>query len=141
MLANDKMKYMKSNRKIELLAPAGGLEQLQAAINFGADAVYLAGQQFGMRAKAANFTMDDLTTAVDLCHANDVKVHVTCNILMHDADIEQLKDYFETLASIGIDAVILADMGALAVLKSVAPQLEVHVSTQASVANAQAAIM
>lgn len=127
-------------KKIELLAPAGGAEQLQAAINFGADAVYLAGQQFGMRAKAANFQTDEIATAVDFAHSQNVKVYVTCNILMHDQDINQLENYFEELAKAKVDAFIVGDMGAISVAKKIAPEIDVHISTQASVANVQAAI-
>lgn len=129
-----------TNKNIELLAPAGGLEQLYAAINFGADAVYLAGEHFGMRAKAANFSGDEIIEAVKFAHKHNVKVYVTCNILMHDNDIIELKTYFKFLAKADVDAFIVGDLGALSVAKDVAPNIDIHISTQASVANAQAAI-
>ena len=123
----------------ELLAPAGGWPQLQAALAFGADAVYLASERFGMRARATNFALEDIPAAVAEAHAAGAKVHVTCNILMHDDDIADLPEYFRTLDAAGVDAFIIADMGAAAVARSVAPRVAIHVSTQASVANAAAA--
>lgn len=131
---------MKLKNKIEILAPAGGKDQLDAAVNFGADAVYLACQKFGMRAKAANFHLEELGKVADFAHTNGVKVYVTCNVLMHDSDINLLPEYFMYLEKAGVDAVILADMGAMSVVKEVAPSLDIHVSTQASVANTRSAI-
>ena len=128
-----------SRPKPELLAPAGGWPQLRAAIAFGADAVYLATERFGMRARAVNFALEELPAVVAEAHASGVKVHVTCNILMHDDDIADLPSYFEALQAAGVDAVIVSDMGAAAVARSHAPNVALHVSTQASVANAAAA--
>lgn len=127
-------------QKIELLAPVGGLEQLNAAINFGADAVYLAGQNFGMRAMAANFNNDELASAVDIAHKNNVSVYVTCNVLIHEPMLDNLRDYFKFLANIGVDAFIIGDVGAISIAKQVAPNVAIHVSTQASVANSAAAV-
>ena len=124
---------------MELLAPAGGMEQLRAAVAFGADAVYLAAEQFGMRARAANFRMDEIPAAVAFAHDHGVKVHVTCNILMHPDDIDGLPAFFRALDAAGVDAFIIGDVGAFAVAGEVAPRVERHVSTQASVANAAAA--
>ncbi len=124
---------------MELLAPAGGMEQLRAAVLFGADAVYLAAGRFGMRARAANFALEEIPAAVAFAHARGVKVHITCNILMHDADIAQLPDFFRALDAAGVDAFIIGDLGAFAIAGEVAPRVERHVSTQASVANAEAA--
>lgn len=124
---------------MELLAPAGGMEQLRAAVAFGADAVYLAAEQFGMRARAANFRMDEIPAAVAFAHDHGVKVHVTCNILMHPDDIDGLPAFFRALDAAGVDAFIIGDVGAFAVAGEVAPRVERHVSTQASVANATAA--
>lgn len=124
---------------MELLAPAGGMEQLRAALAFGADAVYLAADKFGMRARATNFAMDEIPEAVALAHEAGAKVHVTCNILMHPDDMDELPDYFRALDEAGVDAFIIGDMGAFVVAGEVAPRVERHVSTQASVANAQAA--
>lgn len=124
---------------MELLAPAGGMEQLRAAVAFGADAVYLAAERFGMRARAANFRMDEIPAAVAFAHDHGVKVHVTCNILMHPDDIDGLPPFFHALDAAGVDAFIIGDVGAFAVAGEVAPRVERHVSTQASVANATAA--
>ncbi len=124
---------------MELLAPAGGMEQLRAAVRFGADAVYLAADRFGMRARAANFALEEIPAAVAFAHAHGVKVHVTCNILMHPDDITALPDYFRALDAADVDAFIIGDLGAFAVAGEVAPRVERHVSTQASVANGAAA--
>lgn len=118
------------------------MEQLQAAIRFGADAVYLATDRFGMRARAANFSLDELPAAVALAHAAGVRVYVTCNVLMVGAaDLEALPAYFRALEQAGVDAVILSDLGALRIARRCAPRLAIHVSTQASVANAEAACL
>lgn len=124
---------------MELLAPAGGMEQLRAAVAFGADAVYLAAERFGMRARAANFRMDEIPAAVAFAHEHGVKVHVTCDILMHPDDIDGLPAFFRALDAAGVDAFIIGDLGAFAVAGEVSPRVERHVSTQASVANAAAA--
>lgn len=124
---------------MELLAPAGGMEQLRAAVAFGADAVYLAAERFGMRVRAANFRMDEIPAAVAFAHEHGVKVHVTCNILMHPDDIDGLPAFFRALDAAGVDAFIIGDLGAFAVAGEVSPRVERHVSTQASVANAAAA--
>ncbi len=132
---------MPMNERIpmELLAPAGGMEQLRAAVAFGADAVYLAADRFGMRARAANFALDEIPAAVAYAHEHGVKVHVTCNILMHPDDIDGLPAFFCALDAAGVDAFIIGDLGAFAVAGEVAPRVERHVSTQASVANGAAA--
>lgn len=124
---------------MELLAPAGGMEQLRAAVRFGADAVYLAADRFGMRARAANFALEEIPAAVAFAHEHGVKVHVTCNILMHPDDIAALPAYFRALDAADVDAFIIGDLGAFAVAGEVAPRVERHVSTQASVANGEAA--
>lgn len=125
---------------VELLAPAGGPEQLRAAVRFGADAVYLAGRRWGMRARASNFTDEGLAEAVAYAHAHGVAVHVTINTLMYDADVDDLPAYLELLDRIGADAVIVADLGAMALARRHAPHVALHVSTQASVTNAEAAM-
>ena len=124
---------------MELLAPAGGIEQLRAAVRFGADAVYLASDRFGMRARAANFVLEDIPAAVEIAHAAGVKVHVTANILMEQGDLAALPDYFRALDAAGVDAFIIGDLGAAAIARRVAPRVALHVSTQASVANSEAA--
>lgn len=134
------MGRMNNEREIELLAPAGGPDQLRVAINFGADAVYLAAENFGMRAYAENFTDANLAENIAFAHEHGVKVYVTCNILMHDSNIAELKTFITQLSEAGADAVIVGDLGAMAVVKEVAPELDIHISTQASVANTQAAV-
>ena len=124
---------------MELLAPAGGREQLEAAVRFGADAVYLATDRFGMRARATNFALDDIPAAVAFAHDHGVKVHVTCNVLMHQSDLAELPGYFRALDAAGVDALIIGDAGAAVLSREHAPHTQLHVSTQASVANAEAA--
>ena len=124
----------------ELLSPAGGFEQLRAAIRFGADAVYLAGPRWGMRARANNFDDDELSCAVTYAHERGAAVHVTLNTLMYDNDIDELPSYLRLLDKLGVDAVIVADMGALLLAREHAPHVGVHVSTQASVTNAATAL-
>ena len=123
----------------ELLVPAQGPEQLQMALHFGADAVYLALPRFGMRAGARNFTEDELTSAVELAHARGARVHVTLNTVMSDADMDELPRVLAWLDGCGADAVIVSDLGAMALVPQCAPHVELHVSTQASVMNAGAA--
>lgn len=131
---------MSSSRKtMELLAPAGGWEQLEYAVHFGADAVYLASQRYGMRRRADNFSEGDLPRVVEFAHERGVAVHVTANTLMTDADIDDLPRYFGVLEAAGVDAVIVGDMGALAIAREAAPHVAIHLSTQASCMNAEAA--
>ncbi|SES83794.1 putative protease [Olsenella sp. KH3B4] len=124
---------------MELLSPAGGPEQLREAIHFGANAVYLAGRRWGMRAGSRNFSDEELARAVSYAHARGVAVHVTVNTVMTDADTDALPAFFSLLADVGADAVIVADLGAIALARTYAPQVAVHVSTQASVMSAAAA--
>lgn len=124
---------------MELLAPAGGFDQLRAAIDFGADAVYLAADRFGMRAKAANFPMDELPNAVAMAHDKGVSVYVTCNVMISEDDLPELPAYFEAVDASGADALIIGDLGAFDLAKRHAPHCRLHVSTQASVANSAAA--
>lgn len=127
--------------KPELLAPAGGLAQLKTAIAYGADAVYLAADKFGMRARADNFSLDEACKAIEYAHQRSVSVYITINILMNDSEITHLHDYCKTLANAGADAFIVSDMGALATAKEAAPDCDIHISTQASIMNAAAARM
>ena len=124
---------------MELLAPAGGMEQLECAVHFGADAVYLAGKRFGMRRRASNFDDAGIASAVKFAHEHGVKVFVTANTLMKDGDVAALPDFFAMLQDAGVDAAIVSDMGALCICKRTAPKLELHLSTQASCMNAEAA--
>ncbi|WP_417754013.1 peptidase U32 family protein [Slackia isoflavoniconvertens] len=126
-------------RPMELLAPAGGMEQLECAVHFGADAVYLAGKRFGMRRRASNFDDAGIASAVKFAHEHGVKVFVTANTLMKDGDVAALPDFFAMLQDAGVDAAIVSDMGALSICRRTAPKLELHLSTQASCMNAEAA--
>lgn len=126
-------------RKMELLAPAGGPEQLGMALHFGADAVYLAGRRWGMRSASANFGDDELAAAVARAHAAGARVHVTVNAMATDADIDELPAYLRLLDEAGVDAVIVGDLGVMALARAHAPHAELHVSTQASCMNSAAA--
>ncbi len=123
----------------ELLAPAGDMERLQAAIRFGADAVYLAGKQFGMRSACANFAPDELRAAVAYAHARGVRVYVTCNIVPHPDEMAHLPQFLTDAAAAGADALIVSDLGVFRVARRVVPQMALHVSTQAGVTNAESA--
>ncbi|NTU90147.1 MAG: U32 family peptidase [Actinobacteria bacterium] len=125
--------------KPELLAPAGGFEQLEYALYFGADAVYVGGDCFGLRKRADNFSNDELSTAVRMVHEAGKKIFVTVNALMHNDDIAPLREYLALLGSIDVDAVILSDFATLQLAKEVAPDVAIHVSTQASCTNYMAA--
>ena len=127
--------------KIELLAPAGNLERLQVALQYGADAVYMAGKKFGLRAFAENFDEDGLVNAVNYAHNLDKKVYVTVNIFANNDDIDALGLYFKYLEQIGADAAIVSDLGVLAVARESAPNLPIHISTQANTCNYSAAKM
>lgn len=120
---------------MELLCPAGNMDKLKMAIRYGADAVYCAGKRFGLRAGNSNFSDEELKEAVQFVHEHGKKIHVTCNIIPHNEDFEGLEDYLKFLESIGVDAIIVADMGIFSLAKRVAPGLELHVSTQASTTN------
>ena len=128
-------------KKPELLAPAGDMERLQMALAYGADAVYLAGNAFGMRAFAGNFDRDELAQAVKLAHEKNVRIHVTCNTLARNDEVAKLPEYLEYLDSIGVDAVIAAGVDVLALAKRHAPHLEVHMSTQTGITNYEMARM
>ncbi len=123
----------------ELLAPAGNYEKLVTAVCYGADAVYLAGKEFGLRAKAGNFTPEKMAEGISFAHRHKVKVYVTVNIFAHNKDVELLPGYLLQLASLGVDGIIVADPGVLAVAQRVVPELPVHLSTQANVTNGEAA--
>ncbi len=119
----------------EVLAPAGDMERLDAALNFGADAVYLAGEKFGMRAASANFSREQLEEAVKKAHALNRKLYVTCNILPRNKDLLELPAYFTFLDSIGVDALIISDFGVMELAKRYAPNCALHISTQFGVVN------
>lgn len=125
---------------MELLAPAGGMEQLEYAIAFGADAVYLASDMFGMRQRASNFSLDSIGDAISHAHGKGVKVHVTLNTMLHEEDIDAFSTYVSRLEEAGADAFIIGDIGAARVAQRLAPDVDLHVSTQASVSNSEAAM-
>ena len=125
--------------KAELLAPAGDFEKLQIAIAYGAEAVYLSGSSFGLRAKAKNFNESELALAIDYAHSHNVKVYVTANIYAHNKDINEMEGYFKTLQAMGADAFIVSDPGVLLLAKKEAPDIEVHISTQANITNYESA--
>lgn len=128
------------NNKIELLAPAGNLEALKIAILYGADAVYMGGHHYGLRAKARNFTTAQMIEGIEFAHSHGKKVYVTANIIAHNDDFEGMEDYFRELEQMNVDAIIVADPGVLAVAKEVVPNMEIHLSTQANNTNYHSAL-
>lgn len=122
-------------KRVELLAPAGSLETLKIAVLYGADAVYIGGGNYGLRAKAKNFTHEQMKEGVEFAHAHDVQVYVTANIFAHNNDFEGMKEYFISLEQIGVDAIIVADPGVFSVAKAAVPNMEIHISTQANNTN------
>ena len=123
-------------KRPELLAPAGNFEKMKSAILYGADAVYLAGEIFGMRAAADNFSVDELSEAVKYAHDRGVKVYLTLNTMPREYEYKLLKDYLADLAGIGLDAMIIADIGVLMLVKELLPNMEIHISTQANAVSA-----
>ena len=123
------------NRHPELLIPASSLEVLKTAVMFGADAVYIGGEAFGLRAKAKNFSMEDMKKGVEFAHAHGVKVHVTVNILAHNDDLPGVEEYLKELKEVGPDALIIADPGVFELAKEICPEIQRHVSTQANNTN------
>lgn len=123
---------------VELLAPAGTYEKMITAFNFGADAVYVAGQRFGLRAFAGNFSVEELKSASEYAHSLGKKIYVTLNILAHENDFDGMAEYIKYLEDIKIDAVIVSDVGIIDLVRTTAPNLDVHVSTQANVLNSYA---
>lgn len=122
-------------RDTELLIPASCLEVLKTAVIFGADAVYIGGEAFGLRAKAKNFTKEDMIEGIAFAHEHGVKVYVTANILAHNYDLEGVEEYFKELKEIKPDALIIADPGIFAIAKEIMPEMELHISTQANNTN------
>ena len=122
-------------RRPELLIPASSLEVLKIAVMYGADAVYIGGEAFGLRAKAKNFSMDEIREGIAFAHEHNVKVYITANILAHNDDLEGVRAYFEELKEIRPDALIIADPGVFEIAKEVCPDIERHISTQANNTN------
>lgn len=122
-------------RRPELLIPASSLEVLKIAVIYGADAVYIGGEAFGLRAKAKNFSMEEIKEGIAFAHAHDVKVYITANILAHNDDLEGVREYFKELREIKPDALIISDPGVFMIAKEVCPEIERHISTQANNTN------
>lgn len=122
-------------RKTELLIPAGSLEVLKVAVLYGADAVYLGGEAFGLRAKAKNFTQEEIREGIAFAHARGVKVYITANILAHNEDLAGVEAYFEELKELGPDALIISDPGVFSIARRVCPEIDIHISTQANNTN------
>ena len=131
---------VKSQGSPEVLAPAGDLDRLRAALRYGADAVYLGSTEFGMRASAASFGEWELPEAVKLAHAAGSKVYLTCNTLPRNGEIDRMGDFLRWAGSCGVDAFIVTDLGVLSLLREVLPEAEIHISTQAGVVNWRTAV-
>ena len=129
------MTERKNMRKTELLIPAGSLEVLKVAVLYGADAVYLGGEAFGLRAKAKNFTKEEIREGIAFAHKRGVKVYITANILAHNEDLDGVEAYFEELRAIGPDALIISDPGVFTIARRVCPEIDIHISTQANNTN------
>ena len=127
------------DRKTELLAPAGDMERLEMALHYGADAVYLAGKRFGMRASAGNFSMEELAVACAKAHEKGAAVHLTCNTLPREDELKALPDFLRQAQSAGVDAFIIADLGVMKQAERYAPNVQRHVSTQLGVINSATA--
>lgn len=128
-------------KKIELLAPAGNLERLRVAFAYGADAVYLGGQKYSLRARASNFTVDDIKEAVKIAKQHNGKIYVTCNIVAHNSDLinpDDFKDYIKELDKAGVTGVIISDLGLVDIASEAKTNLEIHISTQLSTMNSEA---
>jgi len=123
----------------ELLSPAGDLTRLKAAVDFGADAVYLAGEEFGMRTAATNFGEEDLKEGIEYAHSHGIKVYVTCNTIPHNSEIPRLPAFLQSLNELGADAVIVADLGTLNLAKKYAPKCDIHISVQSGICNYETA--
>ena len=122
-------------RNTELLIPASSLEVLKTAVLYGADAVYIGGEMYGLRAKARNFSREDMEAGVKFAHENGVKVYVTANIVAHNEDLEGIREYFRELKEIGPDALIISDPGVFMIAREECPDIERHISTQANSTN------
>lgn len=122
-------------KKPELLVPAGSLDVLKTAVNYGADAVFIGGESFGLRAKAKNFGHDEMAEGIAYAHSHNVKVHVTANILAHNDDLKGASEYFEELKELKPDALIIADPGMFTMARRICPEIDIHISTQANNTN------
>ena len=129
------MANVRHSRPLEVLSPAGDMERLEAALEFGADAVYLGGKMFGMRAASPNFTAEELKTACDKAHAMGRRVYLTCNTLPRNNEMPQMEGFIRDAQSAGVDALIANDIGVLSLIKKFAPDMEIHMSTQTGIVN------
>lgn len=125
----------KRMNKVELLAPAGNLEKLKMAVIYGADAVYIGGEEYGLRASADNFNLQDMKEGLEFAHQKGKKVFLTMNIIPHNEDLEQMPEYVRQVSELGIDAIILSDPGVYSIVREVNPEMEIHLSTQANNTN------
>lgn len=135
------MSYKNNIQKPELLAPAGNLEKLKMAVTYGADAVYIGGEEFSLRVAADNFTVHEIAEGVKYAHERNAKVYLTANVIPHNDDIDDYGDFLKSVKDTGVDAVILSDLGMFALTKEIAPDLDIHVSTQANNVNYKSAEM
>ena len=124
-----------TERRPELLIPAGSLEVLKTAVRYGADAVYIGGEAFSLRAKAKNFSHEDMASGIAFAHEHGVKVYVTANILAHNADLPAADEYFRELKELMPDGLIISDPGILMIARRICPEIPVHISTQANNTN------
>ena len=127
--------------KPEILAPAGSLAKLKYAIMYGADAVYIGGEAFSLRVAAKNFTLDEIKEGIEFAHARGAKVYITANIIPHNEDLKEFPDFVRQVASLGADAIIVSDLGTFSIVREVAPNLDIHISTQANNTNYASASM
>lgn len=122
-------------KKVELLAPAGNLEKLKMAVVYGADAVYMGGEEYGLRAYADNFTPEDMQRGIEFAHSKGKKVFLTMNIIPHNEDLKEMPEYVQKVQKMEIDAIILSDPGVYSIVREMAPEMEIHLSTQANNTN------
>lgn len=128
-------------KKPELLAPGGSLEKLKTAIDYGADAVYIGGESFSLRVAAENFSFEDMKEGIEYAHARGKKVYLTANIIPHNDDLEDFRNYITEIRPLGFDGVLIADLGLFGIMREIAPEIPIHVSTQANNTNYQTALM
>jgi len=135
MIKDSPQKY----KKPELVAPAGSMDKLKTAIEYGADAVYAGGKDFNLRNASANFTLNEIGLAVDYVHKRDKKLYIVLNIFAHNYHIPKIEQYLNELARYPVDAFIISDPGVLSIVREVMPEANIHISTQANCTNARAA--
>ena len=123
----------------EVLCPSGDLTRLKAAVDYGADAVYLAGEDFGMRTATSNFSEDDLKSGVDYAHKNGVKVYVACNVIPHNQEIAKMPSFLQFCEETDVDGLIVSDLGTMKLAQKYAPKTEIHISVQSGITNYETA--